>query len=493
MDKDTPTHTSMIQIENGQLPGLRVDSFEARAGEVWCVFGANRSGIDTFFRLLSEELADFKAEHFYLTPDKAVLSFDTQQQIFEAELKKDDSDFLERIDPGTPARAFLPSGEIDAALIEAFGLSSSLEQGYRELSTGQARKLLLLAECARVPACLLIEAPYAGLDQRAHTELDTALLHLQRQGCCVLLFVTNSVDVPSWATHLALIRSGELVWQGKQQKFEQEFGQELGPELLRTLQQQSPDFKPELTQAWMQALKQKNRTLAPFSPDTQTPLIELRQGFASYRGRMVFSGLDLTLRQGEHLLITGANGSGKSTLLQLISGDHPACYENELYLFGTKRGSGESIWDIKRNMGIVSAELQRNYHVGGDVLSCVVSGFFDSIGVYQKPDHAQVQQARRWLAWIGLDQQRAQPFKGLSFADQRLALIARALIKAPPLLILDEPTQGLDEANRTAVLDFIEDVAAKGITTIVYVSHRRDEQRSFFVQHLDMDRFAVEN
>jgi molybdate transport system ATP-binding protein len=143
-------------------------------------------------------------------------------------------------------------------------------------------------------------------------------------------------------------------------------------------------------------------------------------------------------------------------------------------------------------MGIVSADLQRNYHIGGDVLSCVVSGFFDSIGVYQKPDHAQVQQARRWLAWIGLDQQRAQPFKGLSFADQRLVLIARALIKAPPLLILDEPTQGLDESNRTAVLDFIESVAARGITTIVYVSHRRDEQRSFFVQHLDMDQFAVE-
>lgn len=484
MDEDTLTPASMIQIENGQLPWLRVDSFEARSDEVWCVFGANRSGIDIFFRLLSEELTDFRAEHFYLTPNKAVLSFSRQQQIFEAELKKDDSDFLERIDPGTPARAFLPPGGIDAALIEAFGLSSSLEQGYRELSTGQARKLLLLAECARVPACLLIEAPYAGLDQRARTELDAALLHLQRQGSCVLLFVTNSTDIPSWATHLALIRAGDLIWQGIQG--------ECPPELLQTLQHRSPDFRPELTQAWAHPLRQKKTDPASAAVDLQVPLVELRQGFASYRGRMVFSGLDLILRQGEHLLVTGANGSGKSTLLQLISGDHPACYENELYLFGTKRGSGESIWDIKRNMGMVSAELQRNYHIGGDVLSCVVSGFFDSIGVYQKPDHAQVQQARRWLAWIGLDQQRAQPFKGLSFADQRLVLIARALIKAPPLLILDEPTQGLDEANRTAVLDFIEDVAAKGITTIVYVSHRRDEQRPFFVQHLDMDQFAVE-
>jgi len=309
------------------------------------------------------------------------------------------------------------------------------------------------------------------------------------------MFVSNSVDIPPWATHLALVHAGELAWQGAYHKVGRESGQRSGrgipTQLLQRLQQQSPDFKPELTQAWTHPSGQKDG--APVEVKRETPLIELRQGFASYRGRRVFSGLDLTLHRGEHLLITGANGSGKSTLLHLICGDHPACYQNELYLFGTKRGSGESIWEIKRNMGIVSAELQRNYHVGGDVLSCVVSGFFDSIGVYQKPDHAQIQQARNWLAWIGLEHHSAYPFKSLSFADQRLVLIARALIKAPPLLLLDEPTQGLDEANRAAVLDFIEGVAAKKSSTIVYVSHQRDEQRPFFVQHLDMDKFPQTN
>ncbi len=492
MATKSATPASMIRIEKGQLQGLQVDSFVARRGEVWCIFGANRSGIHTFFNLLSAETPDVVAEHFYCTADKAVLSFRRQQQIFEAELKKDDSDFLDRFDPGTPARAFLPAGEIDATLLETFGLSSSLEKGYRELSTGQTRKLLLLAECMRVPACLLLEAPYAGLDQRARMELDAALLHLQSQGCCVLMFVSNSVDIPPWATHLALVHAGELAWKGVYHKIGREIGQKSGrrfpAELFQRLQQQSPDFKPELTQAWSHAPGQKDG--APVEAKHEAPLIELRQGFASYRSRRVFSGLDLTLHRGEHLLITGANGSGKSTLLHLICGDHPACYQNELYLFGTRRGSGESIWDIKRNMGIVSAELQRNYHIGGDVLSCVVSGFFDSIGVYQKPDHAQIQQAHSWLAWIGLEHRSAHPFKSLSFADQRLVLIARALIKAPPLLLLDEPTQGLDEANRTAVLDFIEAVAAKKSSTIVYVSHRRDEQRPFFVQHLDMDKFT---
>ncbi|MFA5905313.1 MAG: ATP-binding cassette domain-containing protein, partial [Desulfobacula sp.] len=198
-----------------------------------------------------------------------------------------------------------------------------------------------------------------------------------------------------------------------------------------------------------------------------------------------------SIAEGEHTLITGPNGSGKSTLLQMITGDHPACYQNDLMIFGIQRGSGESIWDLKKDMGIVSSDLHRNYRVPGSALSCILSGYFDSIGVYRNVTPGQKEQAVKWLERTGMKTKAQIPFRSLSFSDQRLLLIARALIKVPKLLILDEPTQGMDEMNRKAVLDFIESTAKKKICTVLYVSHREDEFREFFTQHIRMARYQT--
>ena len=155
-------------------------------------------------------------------------------------------------------------------------------------------------------------------------------------------------------------------------------------------------------------------------------------------------------------------------------------------MFGKKRGSGESIWELKKEMGIVSPALHRSHYVPGSTLQIVISGFFDSIGLYSKFTASQKVRAQEWLGNIGLEAYATVPFRRLSFAQQRLALIARALIKLPRLLILDEPTQGLDDQNRESLLNFLEMVAEKEISTILYVSHRRDEYRSFFSQQIDM-------
>ncbi len=192
------------------------------------------------------------------------------------------------------------------------------------------------------------------------------------------------------------------------------------------------------------------------------------------------------VRPGEHTLITGPNGTGKSTLLQVVTGDHPACYTCDLTLFGIRRGTGESIWDIKQHMGIVSPDLHRNFRVPGSVLACILSGMFDSIGLYKPVSEPLKKRAMTWLDRLNMASMATESFRNLSFADQRLVLIARALIKGPKLLILDEPTQGLDTPNRDAVLDFLRDVAKQDLSTILYVSHREDECRDFFVQHIRM-------
>ncbi len=460
-----------VNIIHASAERLSIDRFSARPGEAWCIYGAIHSGIHEFFRLLTGDMPGISAEVLELPEAPGIVSFKKQQAVYESELKKDDTDYMDRVDTGTPARDFIPDTEGHTDLIEVLGLTRCLDQGFRELSTGQVRKLMLLSEFSKHPSCLMVETPFEGLDPLSCKGVSEALNHLRKTGVMLLLFVCNRSDIPSWCTHIGVMAHGSLVFQGLR---------ETGiPWLSREPEPGTPDFRASLKDL----RKDKTRNFSNFE---EAPLVQLNQGAAGYGEKTIFQGLSLSIAQGQHTLVTGPNGSGKSTLLQLITGDHPACYQNDLTLFGIKRGSGESIWDLKKDMGIVGSELHRNYHVPGSALSAVLSGYFDSIGVYRQTSPGQTAEAMAWLERINMKEKARTSFRDLSFADQRLVLIARALIKLPRLLILDEPTQGLDESNRKAVLNFIEAIAGENICTILYVSHREDEFRDFFIQHIRM-------
>lgn len=461
-----------MRISKIKERGSFIDTFIVSPGQAWCVFGTAHSGIHEFFRLVTGETAEPAVDVVLTLPSPAgIVSLKKQQAVFESELEKDDTDFMDRIDPGTPAREFIKDPGKHQDLIESFGLTHCLDLGYRQLSTGQTRKLAILAEWSRGPACLIIESPLDGLDSSSRREMDRALRHLHQSGTALVLFICNRSDIPSWCTHLAVMADGRLKHQGPRQA-----GMDQTDREMTGL---SPDFQPCVQDLWDTKLQSDP------VPD-ENCLVRLRQGRAGYGGKTVFEGLDLCITKGCHTLVTGPNGCGKSTLLQVITGDHPACYQSDLTLFGIRRGSGESIWDLKKHIGLVSAELHRNYRTPGSALSCVLSGFFDSIGVYRIPSPDRIARAMTWLDRMGMTQKAQTLFRDLSFSDQRLLLIARALIKAPRLLVLDEPAQGLDEANRKALLDFLGEVAGQGISTLLYVSHREDEFREFFRQHIRM-------
>lgn len=459
----------MLAIRDLDIPGLRIERFEARPGEAWCCIGGNRSGMDRLCDLLGGAETRFRAGLFRWPTDAGVVSFRRQQEIYEEELRRDDTDFLDRIDPGTPARAFLTDIEGHRELIERFALGDLLDRGYRQLSSGQARKLCLLAHLTRGAPCLMIESPFEGLDQASCRELDRVLAEAHRQGIGLLLFVGNTADIPAWCTHLAAFRDGTLVLQGPVA--------ETREAVIQVVQRPTPLFRVRVEELRAERREADNGSAG-------ASLVTLTRGFARYGEVEVFCDLDFTVNRGDHTLITGPNGCGKSTLLQLITGDHPLCYVNDLTVFGRRRGSGESIWDLKRHMGIVSADLHRNHRIAGSVLAIVVSGLFDTIGLYTRPTAEQQALARRWLLRLELAHRASVPFQRLGYGEQRLVLLARALIKVPRLLILDEPTQGLDEASRTALLDFLEAIAAEDLCTILYVSHRADEFRPFFTQRI---------
>ena len=180
---------------------------------------------------------------------------------------------------------------------------------------------------------------------------------------------------------------------------------------------------------------------------------------------------------GEHWLIRGPNGSGKTTLLELITGDNHQVFANDVWLFGRKRGTGETIWDIKAQLGIVSYRWHVEYRMVGscDLESVIISGFKDSIGLYEQKTDIEIAAARKWLKLGGFEGREHESFNSLSYGEQRAVLILRAAVKSPKILILDEPCHGLDESYRQKILDLIETVASTGTTTLLHVTHDPSE------------------
>jgi molybdate transport system ATP-binding protein len=220
-------------------------------------------------------------------------------------------------------------------------------------------------------------------------------------------------------------------------------------------------------------------------------LVQMSQVNVSYGGVRVLENVNWTVRRGEHWALLGANGAGKTTLLSLILGDHPQVYANDVRLFGRRRGSGESIWEIKARIGWVAPELQLYHPRGVTGLQVVCSGFYDSVGLYHRCTARQRQIARSWLAHLQLSSCGKAAFERLSEGEQRLVLLARALVKAPELLVLDEPCQGLDAGKRARVRHTIESVGRQSGTSVVYVTHNPDELPRIVTHRLTLDRGQV--
>ena len=205
------------------------------------------------------------------------------------------------------------------------------------------------------------------------------------------------------------------------------------------------------------------------------PVIKFNNVSVSYGDRTILSHINWEIKQGEFWQLIGPNGSGKSTILSMIFGDNPKAFGQDITLFGVKKGSGESVWEIKRKIGYFSSEMLRGFKRLDSIGNMIVSGFFDTIGLYKQPTNQQIKSAQQWLHVLGLFEKRKESFLSLSKGHQSLVLIARAMVKHPPLLILDEPTNGLDDHDVKLFSQLINKIAKETNTTILYVSHRLEE------------------
>ena len=203
-------------------------------------------------------------------------------------------------------------------------------------------------------------------------------------------------------------------------------------------------------------------------------LIVFKRVSVKFDKRTVLSEIDWTIKKGEFWQLIGPNGSGKSTLLNLITGDSHKGYGQNLTLFGTKKGSGESVWDLKENIGYFSPAMVDRFKGYHTLENMLISGLHDSVGLYIKPSETEKQKALEWLNFLGLIEKKNRYFHELSIGAKRLVMTARALIKHPPLLILDEPTVGLDDSSTLFFVNMINAYATKSQSAIIYVSHREE-------------------
>lgn len=424
------------------------------------LLGRNGSGKSSAARALAARI-----------PGAELLSSESQQAFYERELAEDDSNFQEAVDTGTTVGQLLGEAARSHPLLDAFGLGPLWDRGYRLLSSGESRKLLLLHALLAAPPLLVLDEPFDGLDFASRAELAHAVLAAANSFPVLVVGSFTAALCPfplASVTQVNFVERGELVFQGSADEFR-------SYEAARP----SPHGAPPVDEGSF------------YEPlDPALPLVNLERGCVRYGDFVVFEGLDFCVHPGEHTLIEGPNGSGKSTLLEMICGDHPQGYSNELTLFGRRRGSGETVWDIKKNVGLLSPKLHRDYRVGGSVEDAIVSGLYDSIGVYREREPSHRARALRWLSWLELDINPDHPFRALSFGEQRVVLVARAAIKVPPLVVLDEPTAGLDDENQTRVLNLIESLCTQHKSTVLFVTHRTDE-RDFWVERIQGERLSL--
>ncbi|MDR2224885.1 MAG: molybdate ABC transporter ATP-binding protein ModF [Providencia sp.] len=479
MSSITIQHSSFKLSETQTLD---IQQLNINKGESWAFIGSNGSGKSSLARVLSNELKPLSGvvKNTFNSPVR--LSFEQLQKIINEEWQRNNTDLLsdDEEDTGYTAAEIIQLNHKDneycLELATRFGIRDLLSRRFKYLSTGETRKVLLCQTLMGNPDLLILDEPFDGLDVYSRSNLSELLYSLSEKGLTIVLVLNRFDELPDYIENMGVVADCKLTMSGDRESV-------LANTLISQLQ-----HSEKIKQL---AIPETEDPTNDEKLDDTTPRIMLNNGVISYNDKPILHGLTWHVNPGEHWQIIGENGAGKSTLLSLITGDHPQGYSNDLTLFGRRRGSGETIWDIKRHIGYVSNSIHQEYRVATSVLNVIISGFHDSIGLYQTPSDRQIQLAYEWLALLGFPTQTAQqPFHSLSWGQQRLVLIARALVKHPAMLILDEPLQGLDGLNRLLVLRFIDVMLKQGNTQLLFVTHHQEDAPACITHRLT---FVPEN
>lgn len=344
---------------------------------------------------------------------------------------------------------------------DRFDLSGESQRSIRSFSSGEQRKALLEYQIKQDPGFLILDNPFDALDTESVTSLKKRLTALAKTTPIIQIFKRRK-DLLPCISHVVIVEEEQLKKiYSLREYLEKHLHREQG---VLTFLIPPPPSEFE---------------------NTPEILVEMKKVSVSYGERIILRDIDWTIRRSEFWQLTGLNGSGKTTLLTMITGDNPKAYGVDLFLFGRKKGSGESVWEIKKKIGYFTSPMTELFQRNNTVEQMVISGLLDTVGLYRKATGRQLELAGQWLRAVGIDHLKDTSFLKLSQVHQRMVLIVRAMIKHPPLLILDEPSTGLDDHSASLLTELINKIASESNTAIIYVSHRKEEGlQPGFIYHL---------
>jgi molybdate transport system ATP-binding protein len=462
-------------------------SWSFNRDEQWAVIGPNGSGKSIFADALRGLLPLVGGELLYhfqspegLSPEQAIghVSFEDRKQelhgtvvqsrwnSFETDASQLVREFLsyERVMDINPfevtPRHATARPQFERRLKRALDLlhvRDFLSRTLMSLSNGERQRVQIARALAQPLRLLILDEPYVGLDVASRRDFHRILERLLQTRLKVLLITARTGDLPRHITHLLQLKNCRVTSAGRRDFV---LGQTARSGTHRIPVGQRP-------------IPLRGRH--PASSRHAPKVVELRNITVRYGQRTILSGVDWDIYQGQSWVLLGPNGSGKTTLLSLINGDNPQAYVNHVVTFGRRRGAGESIWHLKKQIGWVSPELQLHFNESISVMDVVLSGFEETIGVFQGVTPARIAAARRCLKRFDLLASAEMPLVSLSAGLQRMCLLARALVKSPRLLILDEPCQGLDTEHRDHFISYIDSLIRHQDVTAIFVTHRSEE------------------
>lgn len=331
-------------------------------------------------------------------------------------------------------------------LYALFQFQSLLNKYIISLSSGELRKFQLIKTLLAQPSILILDNPFIGLDAQTREQLNQLFPILAKeQNMTIYLVVARKENIPQFVD--------EIIWITPEQEY------------CAPLHHLDDNRRQAII-----SLSNKEQ-----EENDGKEIVSFNHVCIRYGDRTILHDVDWTIHQGECWALSGQNGSGKSTLLSLICADNPQAYACNIRLFGKQRGCGESIWDIKRRIGYVSPEMHRSYQHNIPAIQVIASGLKDTVGLYTRTNETEREQCRWWMNIFGIEKFEQRPFLSLSSGEQRLVLLARAFVKAPDLLILDEPFHGLDSQNRMMVKDIIQTYSQLPAKTLIMVTHYEEE------------------
>ncbi len=490
---------------------LQNTSWRINTAESWAVIGPNGAGKTTLAKSLfgGVPVVGGSITHHYSKQDSlpvyasiGYVSPEQQRGLMEKEkLQLASRDFSGNLDEVTTVedivlgRAYRHEpASVDYShrldeVADKLRIESILGRNILSISSGEMAKTLIARALLKKPRLLILDEPYDGLDHQSRRSLKTMLERLIHDHVQVVLITHRFEEIMSNISHVLLLKNGSVYQGGKRTEV-------LTKENLAGLYRSENSLLPGADNLSALSDTRKRNKLDSSAGDGKTTgnvLIKMIDTTVKFKDVTVLDKVNWTVTHGDNWMILGPNGAGKTTLLKLVLGENQQAYANDIYLFGRKKGSGENIWDIKKNIGFISSELQVRYPRHLSAFDVVCSGFFDSMGLYRLCSDAQKTTARAWIDTLGIDSLADQKFGQLSHGQCQLVLIARAMVKSPVLLMLDEPCDGLDITNRDRLIDLLGFIGDRTDTNLIYVTHHKAEMIPCITHVLSLDRGKIVN